>query len=174
MALRLATGVAGTPMPSIAESIEDYRKSDEKDVDVKEASIWDLANYVRSLAPDHPTWATTLSIPTVTGDVPSDPSADFWAKRPGASFSLVGQVIADPRNFNPSVDMVTVRAVATADEVVFHLTWDDPTESVAAKGGPKPDMVALQFPAGTGSRGPPLLPHGGWQQPGLPPDLAGR
>jgi DMSO reductase family type II enzyme heme b subunit len=149
--LRLATGVAGTPMPSIAESIEDYRKSDEKDADVKEASVWDLANYVRSLAPDHPTWATTLSIPTVTGDVPSDPAADFWTKRPGAAFPLVGQVIVDPRNFNPSVDMVTVRAVATADEVVFHLTWDDPTESVAAKGAPKPDMVALQFPAGAGT-----------------------
>ena len=40
--MRLLTGVAGTPMPAIADSVEDYRKSDEKDADVKDASLWDL------------------------------------------------------------------------------------------------------------------------------------
>jgi DMSO reductase family type II enzyme heme b subunit len=44
--------------------------------------------------------------------------------------------------------MITVRAVHTPQEVVFHLTWDDPTPSDPSKGAPKPDMVALQFPAG--------------------------
>ena len=52
--MRLLTGVAGTPMPAIADSVEDYRKSDEKDADVKDASLWDLANYVLSLARNPP------------------------------------------------------------------------------------------------------------------------
>jgi DMSO reductase family type II enzyme heme b subunit len=152
--LRLWTGVAGTPMPSIAESMEDYRQSDEKDPDVKQATIWDLANYVRSLGPDRPGWGTLLAIEAAAGAVPSDPNAEFWTSRPGTRFPLVGQVIVDPRNFNPTVEMVTVRAVHTAEEVVFHVTWDDPTSSDPGKGAPKPDALALQFPAqgGTGER----------------------
>jgi DMSO reductase family type II enzyme heme b subunit len=146
--MRLTTGMTGTPMPSIADAIEDYRKSDEKDSDVKDASLFDLANYVRSLGPDRPNWATVLSVRAATGEVSSDPHAKFWQDVPGANFPLVGQVIVDPRNFNPTVDMITVRAAYTRDEVVFHLTWDDPTPSDPTKGAPKPDMVALQFPAG--------------------------
>ena len=152
-------------MPAIADSVEDYRKSDEKDPDVKEANLWDLANYVRSLAPERLNWATFLSIPLVTGTVPSDPNAEFWAKRPGADFPLVGQVIADPRNFNPTVDMVTVRAVYTDQEVVFHLTWDDPTASDPTKGAPKPDMVAIQLPTGQGTGDRPYFLMGDGSEP---------
>lgn len=149
--MRLLTGVAGTPMPAIADSVEDYRKSDEKDADVREASLWDLANYVRSLGPERLNWASLLSVPLVTGAPPTDPNAEFWTKRPGAALPLVGQVIVDPRNFNPTIDMVTVRAVYTEREAVFHLTWDDPTASDPTKGAPKPDMVAVQFPTGQGT-----------------------
>ena len=60
--MRLLTGVAGTPMPAIADSVEDYRKSDEKDADVREASVQDLANYVRSLGPDQVNWASMQPI----------------------------------------------------------------------------------------------------------------
>jgi DMSO reductase family type II enzyme heme b subunit len=143
--MRLSAGVAGTPMPSIADAIDDYRKSDEKDPDVREASIWDLANYVRSLGPDRPNWAALLQVQAATDEVPSDPNAEFWRKLLGANFPLVGQVVVDPRNFNPTVDMVTVRAVHTRDEIVLHLTWDDPTPSDPAKGAPKPDMLAVQL-----------------------------
>ena len=41
----------------------------------------------------------------------------------------MGQVIVDPRNFNPSIDLVVVRAAYNDKEIAFHLTWDDPTES---------------------------------------------
>jgi DMSO reductase family type II enzyme heme b subunit len=163
--MRLLTGVAGTPMPAIADSVEDYRKSDEKDADVRESSLWDLANYVRSLGPDRLNWAPLLSIPPVTGDVPSDPNAEFWAKRPGAAFPLVGQVIVEPRNFNPTVDMVTVRAVYTEREAVFHLTWDDPTASDSTKGAPKPDMVAIQLPTGQGTGDRPYFLMGDGSHP---------
>jgi DMSO reductase family type II enzyme heme b subunit len=163
--MRLLVGVAGTPMPAIADSLEDYRKSDEKDADVKEASVWDLANYVRSLGPDRPALAPVLPISHVTGAVPDDPNAEFWVKRPGAAFPLVGQVIVDPRNFNPTVDMVTSRAVYTDQEVVIHLTWDDPTASDPTKGAPKPDMVALQFPTGQGTGDRPYFLMGDGSNP---------
>ena len=58
----------------------------------------------------------------------------------------MGQVIVDPRNFNPSIDLVSVRAAYNDKEVAFHLTWDDPTES---KGDGKQmfaDAISLQFP----------------------------
>jgi DMSO reductase family type II enzyme heme b subunit len=163
--MRLLTGVAGTPMPAIADSVEDYRKSDEKDADVKEASLWDLANYVRSLGPEQVNWAPLVSITPVTGDVPMDPNAEFWTKRSGANVPLVGQVIADPRNFNPTVDMVTLRAVYTDQEAVFHLTWDDPTASDPTKGAPKPDMIAVQFPTGQGTGDRPYFLMGDGSHP---------
>ena len=77
------------------------RRSPTKDTRA-DASLWHLANYVRSLGPERLNWAPLLSIPPVTGDVPADPNAEFWEKRPGAAFPLVGQVIVDPRNFNPT------------------------------------------------------------------------
>jgi DMSO reductase family type II enzyme heme b subunit len=139
VATRLSTGLLGSPMPTFLDSVE------------KPEDIWHVANYVRSLGPDSPMWASILQVASVSGEVPSDPNAEFWTRRPGANFPLVGQVIADPRNFNPSVDMVTVRAVYTDREVVFHVTWDDPTPSDPSKGAPKPDRVALQFPTGAGT-----------------------
>jgi len=136
LAMRLSTGLAGSPMPTFFDSVE------------KPEDLWHLANYVRSLGPDRPSWATFLTVRPATGDVPSDPNAKVWRDLPGANLPLVGQVIVDPRNFNPTVDMITVRAVHTPQEVVFHLTWDDPTPSDPTKGAPKPDVVALQFPRG--------------------------
>jgi DMSO reductase family type II enzyme heme b subunit len=138
VAMRLSTGLMGTPMPTFFDSVE------------KPEDLWHLANYVRSLGPDRPNWASLLAIAAATGEVPSDPNAEFWRARPGANFPLVGQVIVDPRNFNPTIDMVSVRAVHTPQEIVFHLTWDDPSASDPGKGAPKPDMLALQFPTGTG------------------------
>jgi DMSO reductase family type II enzyme heme b subunit len=163
--MRLLTGVAGTPMPAIADSLEDYRKSDEKDADVREASVWDLANYVRSLGPDRAILASLQSVVRATEAVPDDPNAEFWAKRPGASFPLVGQVIVDPRNFNPTIDLVTVRAVYTEQDLVLHLTWDDPTASDPTQGAPKPDMFAVQFPAGQGAGDRPYFLMGDGSNP---------
>lgn len=135
VALRLATGLAGTPMPTFADSVE------------RPEDLWHLANYVRSLGPDRPQWATVLTVLPVSGDVPSDPGAAFWDRIPPVHFPLVGQVIVDPRNFHPTVDMLTVRAVHTSAEIVFHLTWDDPTPSDPRQGAPRPDRIAVQLPA---------------------------
>ncbi len=133
--VRLQTGLAGTPMPSYegAVEIEDF---------------WHLANYVRSLSPAGPGYATLVAARPVPGEIPLDPDDAFWSKVPRANFPLAGQVIVDPRNFNPSIDMIGVRAVYSETEIAFHLTWDDPTFSKADPEGKSfSDQVALQFPA---------------------------
>jgi DMSO reductase family type II enzyme heme b subunit len=58
----------------------------------------------------------------------------------------MGQVIIDPRNFNPVIDLVTVRGLYNDKEVAFHVTWDDPSESKGDGKQTFPDAIALQFP----------------------------
>jgi len=133
VAMRIAVGVLGTPMPAFLEAVE------------KPEDIWHLTNYVLSLGPESPRFVTLLTAAAVTEPIPDDPAAPFWAKLPPQNVPLVGQVIVEPRNFNPAIDMVTVRAAWNEREVAFHLTWDDPTESRGGD-GTHPDAIALQFP----------------------------
>jgi DMSO reductase family type II enzyme heme b subunit len=57
-------------------------------------------------------------------------------------------VVIDPRNFNPSIDMIGVRVVYSETEIAFQLTWDDPTFSKPDPEGKSfSDQAALQFPA---------------------------
>ncbi len=136
IATRLATGLTGSPMPAFLDGVE------------KPEDIWHLANYVKSLGPDRPNFATLLTVKFVQGEIPEDPTAPFWSQETPANFPLAGQVIVDPRNFNPSIDMIAVRAVYSETEIAFHLTWDDPTDSRPDVGGKaSADQVALQFPA---------------------------
>jgi DMSO reductase family type II enzyme heme b subunit len=135
IAMRLATGVNGTPMPSFIDSVE------------KPEDIWHLANYLVSLGPASPNYATLVTAAAVRGALPEDPEAEFWKKIAPENIAMVGQVTVDPRNFNPAIDLVALRAAYNDREIAFHLTWDDPTQST-----PDParqvyaDAISLQFP----------------------------
>ena len=135
IATRLGAGVLGTPMPTFIDSVE------------KPEDIWHLTNYILSLGPDSPHYATLVTVTAVSDAIPDDPNADFWKKLTPNNIPLMGQVIVDPRNFNPSIDLVSVRAVYNDKEIAFHLTWDDPTQSAddAAK-KLFADAISLQFP----------------------------
>ncbi len=136
VAMRLAAGLLGTPMPSFIDSVE------------KPEDIWHLTNYIFSLAPDSPDFATLVPVASVREAIPDDPNADFWKTVAPSNIPLMGQVIIDPRNFNPSIDMIAVRGAYNDGEIAFHLTWDDPTQSVADPDkGIFADAVAIQFPA---------------------------
>jgi DMSO reductase family type II enzyme heme b subunit len=134
IATRLATGVLGTPMPAFIDSVE------------KPEDIWHLTNYLVSLGPEAPRPATLLTVTAVTDAIPDDPGADFWKKQTPQTILLMGQVIVDPRNFNPSIDMLQLRAVYNDREVAFHLTWDDPAQSAPDGKQVFADAVSLQFP----------------------------
>jgi DMSO reductase family type II enzyme heme b subunit len=135
IAMRLGAGVLGTPMPTFIDSVE------------KPEDIWHLTNYILSLGPDSPHYATLVTVTAVSDAIPDDPNADFWKKLTPNNIPLMGQVIVDPRNFNPSIDLVSVRAVYNDKEVAFHLTWDDPTQSADDPAKKLfADAISLQFP----------------------------
>jgi DMSO reductase family type II enzyme heme b subunit len=135
IAMRLGAGVLGTPMPTFIDSVE------------KPEDIWHLTNYILSLGPDSPHYATLVTVTAVSDAIPDDPNADFWKKLTPNNIPLMGQVIVDPRNFNPSIDLVSVRAVYNDKEIAFHLTWDDPTQSADDPAKKLfADAISLQFP----------------------------
>jgi DMSO reductase family type II enzyme heme b subunit len=134
IATRIANGVLGTPMPAFLDSVE------------KPEDIWHLTNYIFSLGPASPDYATLLTVTSVTDAIPDDPNAEFWKKMTPNNVPLMGQVIIDPRNFNPVVDLVALRAAYNDKEVAFHLTWDDPTESKGDGKQTFPDAISVQFP----------------------------
>ena len=136
IAMRMAAGVLGTPMPSFIDSVE------------KPEDIWHLTNYIEALGPDTFKPASLVTVVAVKEPIPDDPNAEFWKKLTPSNIPLMGQVIVDPRNFNPSIDMISVRAAYNDKEIVYHLTWDDPTES---KESGRADTIALQFPPSLGA-----------------------
>ena len=135
IATRLANGVLGTPMPAFLDSVE------------KPEDIWHLTNFIRSLGPESPRYATLVTVTAVSDAIPDDPNADYWKKVAPGDIPLMGQVIVDPRNFNPAIDVVSIRAVYNDKEIAFHLTWDDATQS-ADEPAKKlyADAISLQFP----------------------------
>jgi DMSO reductase family type II enzyme heme b subunit len=134
IATRLAAGVLGTPMPAFLDAVE------------KPEDIWHLTNYIMSLGPDRPSFATLVTVTAASGAIPDDPNAEFWKKIAPSYIPLMGQVIQDPRNFNPAIDLIAVRAAYDDKQVVFHLTWDDPSESKGDGKQTFPDAISLQFP----------------------------
>jgi DMSO reductase family type II enzyme heme b subunit len=147
IATRLATGILGTPMPTFIDSVE------------KPEDIWHLTNYIASLNGETVAYATLITGSAVKDAIPDDPNAELWRKISGQHIPLMGQVIVDPRNFNPAVDLVSVRIAYNDKEIAFHLTWDDPTESKPDGKEVFADMISLQFPptVGTGTERPYFL-----------------
>jgi len=141
IATRIANGVLGTPMPAFLDAVE------------KPEDIWHLTNFIVSLGPDSPQPATLVTVASVKDAIPDDPAAEFWKKIAPSNILLEGQVIVDPRNFNPAIDLVSVRAVYNDREIAFHLSWDDPGETKGDGKTTFPDAIALQFapqqPTGT-------------------------
>ncbi|HBO84872.1 MAG: hypothetical protein A2073_05485 [Deltaproteobacteria bacterium GWC2_42_11] len=114
--MRFSTGINGTPMPSFIDSL-------------KEEERWHLANFIKSLQ-YKPNDQSVLKAKQIKGDIPMDFENPVWAKSEVIDIRLAGQVIAAPRWQNPSIDMVTVRAVYNEKEIGFLLEWDDPFKDV--------------------------------------------
>ena len=144
---RLHAGVAGTPMPSFTDSLDNEQ-------------TWHLVNYVMSLWPDptgnHPPLKVVFKAHRVEGAIPDAPNDEFWSDYESFDYSLVGQVIEDPRQFTPSADLIQVQAVYNDSELALRLIWDDPTHSLPDASGGLEDAVAVQFPVGmpTGAKRP--------------------
>ena len=132
---RVIGGVAGTPMPSFVDSLDEER-------------AWDLVHYVLSLSPEEPPpLRFVLKASRIEGDLPGDVDDPRWSEAELSEYPLVGQVIQEPRQFTPTVTGVRVQAIYNEDSLALRLSWDDPTNTE-----PDPDAeiyqdaVAVQFP----------------------------
>jgi len=110
--LRFNTGINGTPMPSFTDSLNDEER-------------WHLANYVVSLQKREVNNNPVLSAKFVSGELPADPDNTLWGSAASIDVLMAGQVIAKPRWENPSVDLVTVRALYNDKEIAFLMEWGD-------------------------------------------------
>jgi DMSO reductase family type II enzyme heme b subunit len=151
------TGLMGTPMPSY----EGLMTGEES---------WHLANFVRSLSPPgEPDVKAVLTADLVEGPLPSTPDDPRWDQMETFFFPLVGQISQAPRNFTPTLDAITVRALHNDEDVALLLSWDDRSENRVVDGDTAVDGVAVQFPAQTavGSARPYFLEG----EPGRPANL---
>ena len=130
---RFLTGLDGTPMPTQADALNAGV--------VDSAELWDLAYYVRSLGPERapPRARDAVRVRRVAGDreLPAGPDDERWDEVERYWFPMAGQVIEQPRQFEPMVDGVWVQGVHDGSEVALRVSWNDPSES--------PDSAWMQW-----------------------------
>ncbi len=127
----VTTGVNGTPMPSFADA---FNAED----------LWHLANYLHGLGRE-PIWGEIIRA-RKTDAIPQDPNAPAWDQVPALDIRLAGQVIQEPRLFNPSVRSMTVKALFDEKELALLLTWNDRFEN-KGQDEKSSDRVSVLFPA---------------------------
>lgn len=115
---------------------------------------WHLANYAKSLSPEErPETAIgndVLRSQYVTGELPTM-TDEVWGTLEAHYFPLVGQVVIEPRQFNPTIDSINVKSFYNDTEVAFLFTWDDRTHNTEIEekedtGTSYEDGIAIQFP----------------------------
>ncbi len=115
--MRFSTGINGTPMPSFAKALNAEQR-------------WQLANYIKSLQrqlTEHQVLKASL-VDTALPDTPDDP---IWDSAKPMDIRLAGQVIGAPRWQNPSIDLVSLKAIYNQQEIAFLLEWDDPFQDAS-------------------------------------------
>ncbi len=127
----VTTGVNGTPMPSFSDA---WGAED----------LWHLANYLHSVGRE-PKWGEIVRARKHDA-IPQDPNAPAWDDAPTLDIRLAGQIIQQPRLFNPSVRSLTVQALFDEHELALRLTWDDRFENTGQDAEPS-DRVSVLFPA---------------------------
>ena len=143
--LKIEEGEALTP--------EEQKKLDDamKPISVK---FWHLANYAKSLGPEEkpaPAVGDKVLRSHYRFDKLPGMADDAWNEiEIDSYFPLVGQVIIDPRQFNPSIDSVTAKSFYNDNEIAFLFTWNDRTNSLPQEeentGEILEDALSIQFP----------------------------
>ncbi|MHA1165641.1 MAG: c-type cytochrome [Alphaproteobacteria bacterium] len=146
--MRFTTGISGTPMPSFIKTMS-------------EEDRWDLANYIKSLQHKLTTHQALKAQP-VEGDLPESPDDAAWDTAEPMDMRLAGQVVAPPRWQNPSIEMVTVRALFNDKDIAHDKSKEFNPVEIAKVGAfnsyveandmvPRAletfrDSIAMQFP----------------------------
>ena len=124
------TGLNGTPMPSFAESLSD----DER---------WQLVDYIASLdSREEPGYSNLMQVQWSADELDLARGPELFSTAPAALFPVVGQITEPGRDFHPSAQAVTVRAVYNAKEIAFVVTWPDMRADT--KGRNAPDLPVAE------------------------------
>jgi cytochrome c oxidase cbb3-type subunit 2 len=118
---RLRTGLDGTPMPSFQDAIENKLITDEQ--------LWRVAQYVHSLSPEKTPEPREVVRAARADRLPSAPNDAAWNSVERFWVPLVGQIIAKPRWFAPTVDGLWVQALHDGRSLALRVSWDDPSKS---------------------------------------------
>jgi len=118
---RLRTGLDGTPMPSFQDAVENKLITDEQ--------LWRVAQYVHSLSPEKAPESREVVRAARVQSLPTTPDEAAWRTVERFWVPLVGQIIAKPRWFAPTVDGVWVQALHDGRTIALRLSWDDPSKS---------------------------------------------
>jgi DMSO reductase family type II enzyme heme b subunit len=118
---RLRTGLDGTPMPSFQDAVENKLITDEQ--------LWRVAQYVHSLSPEKPPEAREVVRAALAQTLPKTPDDAAWRNVERFWVPLVGQIVAKPRWFAPTIDGVWVQALHDGRSLALRVAWDDPSKS---------------------------------------------
>jgi len=118
---RLRTGLDGTPMPSFQDAIDNKLITDEQ--------LWRVAQYVHSLSPEKAPAPREVVRAAQATALPTTVDAPAWNAVEKFWVPLVGQIIAKPRWFAPTVDGVWVQALHDGHTLAMRISWDDPSKS---------------------------------------------
>jgi mono/diheme cytochrome c family protein len=172
----IRTGLSGTAMPSFsAKTLTDEQ-------------VWDVVHFVQTLSlSQKPPMKVEMLATRLNRPLPAKPDDVVWKTVDSYTIPLGGQVAEAEKLYYPMIDSIRVKTVYNADEIAFHLGWDDPTPDPGlaksfrvAKSPPPPlppelrehtepdaddepeteefpDVIALQFPLSERERG--SLPH---------------
>jgi DMSO reductase family type II enzyme heme b subunit len=118
---RLRTGLDGTPMPSFSDLLDQKF--------LTEAQLWNVAQYVASLAQAEPEIRDVIRAAQHEGALPASPQDSVWNGVETYYFPLVGQIIRKTRWFSPAVRGVFVQALHNGDSLALRVTWHDRSQS---------------------------------------------
>ena len=107
-------------MPSFADAIDQKLITDEQ--------LWHVAAYVRQLSPEPPVVREVVRARLVAA-LPRSPDDSAWNAAERYWIPVVGQVIAKPRWFAPTVDGVWLQAMHDGKRLALRASWDDPSPS---------------------------------------------
>ena len=115
---------------------------------------WHLANYVKSLGPEEqpqPAVGDKVLRSQYRASALPDMNDEAWNEiRKASYFPLVGQIVIEPRQFNPSIDSVTAKSFYNDNEIAFLFAWDDRTKTLPQAddetGETVEDVLTIQFP----------------------------
>lgn len=148
---RIATGIAGTPMPSFSDPNSKKRLSTEE--------MWHVANYAASLDDKAKVFKEgkgKVLTARFKETLPEDLNDPSWMGVESFTFPLSPQVSKGEKPFISLIDTISAKAFYNDKDIVFFLEWNDrtysrpgnPDSEKLADGELYDDAVALYLPAG--------------------------